>query len=498
MSKGKKLMVLGSGLLSMLLVLSAIPSYGVGKPSNTPQKEEKKSPQANENSQSSKPGTTSNPPSNSSPKSNPSTENKIKSPGINSNPKARVQDSEVTENEVSCDTQTKQKTKAEGCNNFIVVFNPGSSASVRKSAISAAGSKIVREYNSIFKGALINGPASKMSALSKNPNVKYLEADGTVKSTILDNSPTWGLDRIDQKMLPLNSTFDDGDKNGAGFSAYVVDTGINSQHAEFATRVGPGFSALSGGIEDCNGHGTHVGGIIGGNKYGVARGVTLIPVRVLDCSGSGSYSSVIAGLDWIAANAPAGTPAVVNMSLGGGASSTLDTAVKNLIARGFSVVVAAGNSSTDACTSSPARVVEAITVGATTNLDQRASYSNFGTCLDIFAPGSAITSSWIGSTTASNTISGTSMASPLVAGVVARFIANNPTLSPSQVASSLKSGATQNVLTSVGTGSLNLLAHLDFIFDGSPSTQPIDVPQTTLPGNSGSSKKPNTGPGKKK
>ena len=382
-------------------------------------------------------------------------------------------------------------TTAEPCSTYIVVFTPGASASDRSNAIAATKSKVVREFTNVFKGALISGPASKIAALAKNPNVKYLEADAEVKTSAVQSSSPWGLDRVDQRFLPLSSTFDDGSNSAAGVKVYVVDTGINTSHGELAGRIAPGYSAIAGGIEDCNGHGSHVSGIIAGTTYGVSKSATIVPIRVLDCAGSGSYSSVIAGLDWIAANNAAGVSAVVNMSLGGPASSTLDSAVKNLITRGITVVVAAGNSNTDACTTSPARVAEAVTVGATTNQDSRATYSNFGTCLDVFAPGSAITSSWTGSSSAINTISGTSMAAPHVAGVIARFIAANPTLAPSQIASSLATAATPNVVTSAGSGSANRLVFLDFTSDGSTVTQPVEVPRTVAPGNSGTgTKKP--------
>lgn len=467
-----------TALLTALLLTAGGSSLAIaaGKPANTPGKDGKGAPTSQGASQS---------PS-SSGSSNSSAKNSGGGAQSNSNSNSNGK------------ANGGSKASTESNANYIVIFAPGASAAARANAVSAAGSKVVREFSTLFKGALINGPASKIAALAKNPNVKYLELDAVVMTSAIDTTPGWGLDRIDQRTLPLSSSFNDNDKNAAGVSAYVVDTGINTTHSDFGGRVAAGYSAIAGGVEDCNGHGTHVAGIIAGSEYGVAKAATIVPVRVLDCTGSGSYSSVIAGLDWIAANAPSGVPAVVNMSLGGGASSTVDTAVKNLIARGLSVVVAAGNSAADACTSSPSRVAEAITVGATNNLDQKASYSNFGSCLDIFAPGSGITSAWIGSTTAISTISGTSMASPLVAGIVARFIASNPTLSPSQIASSLKAGATQNVLTQIGTGSLNLLAYLDFTSDGSTVTQPVEVPPTTSPGNSANSKKPSGAPGKKK
>lgn len=213
----------------------------------------------------------------------------------------------------------------------------------------------------------------------------------------------------------------------------------------------------------------HVAGTIGGKNYGVAKKTTLIPVRVLDCNGSGSYSTVIAGLDWISANHKAGNAAIVNMSLGGPSSSTLDGAVKNLIAKGIHVVVAAGNSNADACNYSPARVPDAITVGATTSADSRANYSNTGNCLDLFAPGSAITSTWLGAT-GTQTISGTSMASPHVAGAIARFISINPTLTPAQVAQSVRTSATTNLVQGAGASSPNLLLFTEIKIDNSTPT----------------------------
>jgi subtilisin family serine protease len=224
-----------------------------------------------------------------------------------------------------------------------------------------------------------------------------------------------------------------------------------------------GFDAISGGNGwgDCNGHGTHVAGTVGGSTYGVAKSTAIVPVRVLDCGGSGTVSGVIAGLDWVAGQHTTGSLAVANMSLGGGASSTLDSAVNNLISRGVTVVVAAGNSAADACNYSPARVANAITVAATTSSDSRASYSNFGTCVDVFAPGSSITSAWYTSTTATAVLSGTSMAAPHVAGIAAVALAANGAQSPSQLASAITAAATTGVVGSAGTGSPNLLAFVN-------------------------------------
>jgi subtilisin family serine protease len=275
--------------------------------------------------------------------------------------------------------------------------------------------------------AAINGFAGfltgdQVCVLQKRGNVLNVEADKEINIDATQLSATWGLDRIDQQSLPLNSTYS-YTSSGAGVDAYVIDTGILGTHKEFSGRVRNGFTAINDrrGITDCNGHGTHVAGTIGGTTYGVAKQVSLIPVRVLDCRGSGPTSGVVAGINWAAQNHASGVKAVANLSLGGGISTAIDDAINGLINDGVVVVVAAGNSATDACNFSPARVPNAITVAASTNADQLASYSNFGSCVDIIAPGSSITSAWIGkSNTAINTISGTSMASPHVAGAKAR------------------------------------------------------------------------------
>ena len=380
-----------------------------------------------------------------------------------------------------CRTATnagRAKVAADPCSDFIVVFQPGLARGSSDELVKSNGAQVKRHFSAIFNGALVNGPLSKMQALANNPNVLVVEDDLEVRSTGLQSSAPWGLDRIDQNLLPLSTTFNDFDMNGANSYSFIVDTGIDANNLDFAGRVAPGFSAIADGRGslDCNGHGTHVAGIVGGTQYGVAKKTTLIPVRVLDCNGSGSYSSVISGLDWIAANYRTGDAAVVNMSLGGPLSSTLDGAVKNLIAKGISVVVAAGNSGADACNYSPSKVTEAITVGATEVNDNRASYSNFGSCLDIFAPGSGITSTWIGST-GSNTISGTSMAAPHVTGAIARFLSNNLGLTPAQVANSVKGSATKGVVINPGANSLNHLLFSEIKADTTTVT-PVDSSPT--------------------
>jgi subtilisin family serine protease len=246
---------------------------------------------------------------------------------------------------------------------------------------------------------------------------------------------------------------------GSGVNAYVIDTGIRTTHTNFGGRAVGGFTAINDGrgSTDCNGHGTHVAGTIGSTTWGVAKAVRLIAVRVLSCSGSGSNSGVIAGVNFVTSNHTAGQPAVANMSLGGGASTALDTAVNNSIADGVTYAVAAGNSNTNAANSSPARVANAITVGSSTSSDARSSFSNFGSVVDIFAPGSSITSTWSTSNTATNTISGTSMATPHVAGVAARYLQTNPGASPATVRNALVADATTNVLTGIPSGTANRL-----------------------------------------
>lgn len=347
---------------------------------------------------------------------------------------------------------------------YIVVLReaPGRTrAASVASAMGVAASAMRYEYNSALNGFAAELTAREAERLARDPRVALVEPDRIAVAYATQSPVTWGLDRIDQRNLPLSNSFT-YTRNGAGVHAYIIDTGIRATHVEFTGRVGAGRDIVGNDNDpnDCNGHGTHVSGTVGGTTYGVAKGVTLHAVRVLNCAGSGSNSGVIAGIDWVRLNHV--KPAVANMSLGGGASSAIDQAVANAVGAGVTMVVAAGNSNANACNYSPARAPSAITVGATTSTDARASYSNFGSCLDIFAPGSSITSAWRTSNTATNTISGTSMASPHVAGVAALYLAGNTGASPATVANALIAAATTGVVTGAGTGSPNRLLFTNY------------------------------------
>ena len=316
--------------------------------------------------------------------------------------------------------------------------------------------KLKHVYKNALNGFSVEMSEADAEKLSEDFRVKFVEEDAVVTANVTQNNPPWGIDRIDQRDLPLNATYSYY-WTGSGVRAYVLDTGIRTTHTQFGGRASNVFDVFGGNGQDCNGHGTHVAGTIGGSTYGVAKSVFLRGVRVLDCNGAGTNADVISGVDWVSANHI--SPAVANMSLGGGVSSAVDIAVNNLSAAGVPVAVAAGNSNTDACFESPARAADAITVGATTFTDARASFSNFGPCLDIFAPGSGILSAWITSDTATKVESGTSMAAPHVAGLAALYKQFSPGASSTTVRDAIVNNATMNKVTNAGMGSPNRLLY---------------------------------------
>ncbi|HSL17740.1 MAG TPA: S8 family serine peptidase [Methylomirabilota bacterium] len=360
---------------------------------------------------------------------------------------------------------------------YIVVLKPGVTERggppvamvAQDMALRYGAKRVLHTYEHAVKGFAVRMPEARAEMLARDPRIAYVEQDGIVRAVGSQSNATWGLDRVDQRELPLNQTYN-YNQTGSGVRAYILDTGILISHNDFGGRASVGFDAFGGNGIDCNGHGTHVAGTVGGTVYGVAKGVSLVAVRVLDCTGSGTTSGVIAGIDWVTANHV--KPAVANMSLGGGASDTLDAAVQSSIAAGVGYAVAAGNGNRagraqDACGYSPARVPEAMTIGATTSSDAKASYSNYGDCVDWFAPGSYITSAWYTSISATNTISGTSMATPHTAGAAALFLETTPGASAQDVRDFLYAETTKGIVTSSSTANNHLLYTL---FDGGGST----------------------------
>jgi subtilisin family serine protease len=346
---------------------------------------------------------------------------------------------------------------------YIVVLKDSGAraASVSAAATSLAGqvgAQVSHTYTTALQGFAVHATEAQARQLAADDSVAYVEQSQrfTVSDT-QDSPPSWGLDRIDQHDLPLDNAYNYTNK-GDGVTAYVIDTGVMIEHPTFEGRASYGYDAVDGDNDaaDGYGHGTHVAGTIGGAEYGVAKGVNIVAVRVLDDSGSGTTEQVVAGIDWVAQNHSG--PSVANMSLGGGVDDALDQSVRGAIESGVTFAIAAGNSSADANDFSPARVTEAITVAASDNADGQASFSNFGSVVDLYAPGVDITSSW--NDGATNTISGTSMATPHVAGAAALFLSANPDATPADVAAGLTGAASPDKITNASPGTANLLLYM--------------------------------------
>jgi len=370
-----------------------------------------------------------------------------------------------------------QGTKREGC--YIVKLRRGAGGTACAAIEQASSGSQLRVYRNVFEGfAKCGVTAAALQTIRESASTAYVQEDSEVTVA----SVSWSLDRLDQSSLPLSGTFDTGSTNdGSGVDAYVLDTGIRASHTEFGSRVQAGISFVSGDASnDCHGHGTHVAASIGGYTFGVAKAAHLVPVQVLDCNGLGSDSSILAGLEWsLKRMKTTSRPAVINLSFGAATSYALDDAVREVVARGAVVTVAAGNDNTDACNRSPGRVLDAITVGSSTSTDDLSTFSNTGACVNVIAPGSDIVSAGITSNTATSILSGTSMAAAAVAGAAALYRNANPTHTPAQVRAAIESTSVTNAITGVPTGTANRLLHVPSL------VSVVSPPAVTVPSCSG-------------
>ena len=367
-----------------------------------------------------------------------------------------------------------EDSPAKGLARYIVRYRDAARTTDIDAFLLKSGGIRNRKLSRVFNGDILDLTPSQANLLNKETtNVLWVEKDQVVQTqTNVQPSPSWGLDRIDQRTLPVNNLYS-YTTTGVGVDAYVVDSGIMPTHTQFTGRLRMGYDGFGGTGADCEGHGTHVAGTIAGATYGVAPQASLVAVRALDCNGSGTVSGVIAAIDWVVADHTT-RPAVMNLSLGTNQSPSLESAVDRAFADGITVVAAAGNLNVDACTTSPSgNRVSVLSVGASNEVDSRASFSNFGRCLDLFAPGTNIVSAGIASNSASAIMSGTSMAAPHVAGLVARYLSAAPTASPSVVMDAIINNATPNAVTNAGTLSPTALAY------GDPESIPSSPPTTT-------------------